>query len=370
MRMQLPGIANANTEITVHINKGFDLNVDHPVALVDCRVDLTAELIGQIPPSSIISVTGGEQTKSVGFLNAFVRQHDNLFKNMDALVIVGGGSLINLGNCLAHRLRQTTPHQKPFRLIIIPTTLLAMADAAYGSTGLLNDNDLKSAFSIKYDPDDIFLNQYFLEKLPTDEKKRGLSECLKHALLQHNPAAEDAPTVEECVNLLCADMIDDDLLFSCAMKTIRARAAIAKAVNAGNTLAAFLPSYGHLDAEPREAASDYRLSHGEAVLFGLALETSLSGLHDATDIIRDCIPATPLASKIRHINFDQATMRRSYSNNVRPRFRTQDQDRYRFIGLDQLGSFSHLDANTPIPLIECSFDDVYRASQTLLAALI
>jgi 3-dehydroquinate synthetase len=249
----------------------------------------------------------------------------------------------------------------------MPTTLLAMADAAYGSSGLLNDGDAKNAVSVKLDPDAIVIDKAHLATLPIAEKKRGLSECLKHAMLQQpDGGGGNAPSVEECLGLLRCPDPDDGLLLSCVLRTITARALIAAAVNAGNGPAASLSSYGHLDVEPREAASCYRLSHGDAVLLGLMIEMSLAGLTDMAAELRGTVPFTPLADTIDDIDFDHDTMREAYRRSARPRFRVGD-DRYRIIRLAHVGEFVRLGENTPVNFTEYSFRSIYDQAHRQLA---
>lgn len=59
------------------------------------------------------------------------------------ITVIGGGNLINQVNVIAYILQNELNRYIP--LTIIPTTFLAMADAAYGSVGMLNDG-LKKIF--------------------------------------------------------------------------------------------------------------------------------------------------------------------------------------------------------------------------------
>jgi 3-dehydroquinate synthetase len=367
----VPGIADHSRAIPVEVGNGIAPRLAGRSVVIAAQ-----EVLPRLPwltnrrEVTVIPVASAESTKSVAFRDACIAEHGVALAGMDSLIVVGGGTVLNLGTALAAKLRDLAKvvgarQTAAFSIAVVPTTLLAMADAAYGSSGLLNDGAAKNAIRIKLDPDAIVIDEAHLPTLPVAEKKRGLAECLKHAVLQEAEGGA-APSIDQCLSLLRAAEPDDHRLLSCVLQTIRARADIAAAVNAGNELAASLPSYGHLDVEPREAASSYRLAHGDAVLLGLIVELTLSGLAPAADRLRRVVPFTPLGAALDAIDFDCETMCRAYRQSARPRFRAGP-DRYRIIRLGAIGAFAEVGRDTPIEFLEFPFRTLYDEARRQLA---
>lgn len=84
---------------------------------------------------------------------------------------IGGGTLINTANALVPLLSmddarlhwQERPLITPDRVatknyIVVPTTILSVANVAYGSKGNLNAEGQKHAYKLYFDPTAIFLN--------------------------------------------------------------------------------------------------------------------------------------------------------------------------------------------------------------------
>ena len=377
----LPGIAQPTREIPIFLCK--DQNswphffYKRAIVLLDRAVSQT-EFHCQISESDItIIIDSSEHIKSVDFLNKLIVENQQSLGEIDALIVIGGGSILNLGTALASQLCKLSDsgisdnHSKQpnFHFILIPTNVLAMADVAYGSLGLLNKDSVKNALRILYDPDSIILDTRYLVDLPLTQKKQGIAECLKHALLQDSSNNANAPRLSDCLRLLSSYSPDVESIFLCIWKTINAKADIIRAINSGNNIAANLLSYGHVDAEPREAASNFQLAHGDAVLLGLAIELLLAGPSDALDKVRAVLPFTPLADIVNKISFDRKVMLEAYRHSAKPRFRA-DQDHYYVIRLPHVGYFSdiHLRA-TKIEMHKYNFDTLYEAADKILMDL-
>jgi len=98
---------------------------------------------------------------------------------MDPLIVVGGGLLLNVGAFVAERLAK--------RLVLFPTTVLSMAD---GSGGKVRLNKIafgrayKHYYKSFYEPDEIIIDSRFLDSLPRLQVRIGLVEIIKHGLFQ------------------------------------------------------------------------------------------------------------------------------------------------------------------------------------------
>ena len=152
--------------------------------------------------------------------------------------------------------------------INVPTTLLAMVDASTGGkTGcdLPEGKNLAGAF---HPPRLVVIDTDFLKTLPPDVLAAGRAEMIKHeAIGGIAPAAGGLPTPGEIARNL---MVKVGIVREDPFEKLGRR---------------LLLNCGHTVAHAIEKATDYRLSHGEAVSVGCVEEARLAvrlGLAPAT----------------------------------------------------------------------------------------
>ncbi|MDY5955239.1 MAG: 3-dehydroquinate synthase [Kiritimatiellia bacterium] len=215
-----------------------------------------------LPP---IPVPPGERAKE-GFelqrslLSAFA---DARLDRHNAVVAVGGGAAIDaigLAAALVHR---------GLRLIRVPTTSLAMADAAVGVKNGINWHGAKN-FIGTFAPPAAVLNDYaFLEHLPVERRKDALAEAFKVAIIKDRAFFErleaDAP------RLAAGDL---DALEPVIEQTARLHLRhIATGGDPFEMGSARPLDFGHWAAHKLETLTNHRLTHGQAVAIGVALDS-------------------------------------------------------------------------------------------------
>lgn len=96
----------------------------------------------------------------------------------DSIIVnLGGGCVCDLGGFVA------AGFQRGIRYVNIPTTLLAMADAAIGGKTAVNLQGIKNQVGFFYPPEAVCIEPGFLEMLPETEWMNGRFELLKCQLL-------------------------------------------------------------------------------------------------------------------------------------------------------------------------------------------
>ena len=93
------------------------------------------------------------------------------------LIGVGGGITTDITGYVA------ATYLRGISCILIPTTLLAMCDAAIGGKNGVNLNRYKNLVGTIREPHKILINTLFLKTLPTPEFKEGIAEMLKNFLI-------------------------------------------------------------------------------------------------------------------------------------------------------------------------------------------
>ncbi len=191
----------------------------------------------------------------------------------DLIVGVGGGAVTDLAGFAAATWLRGLP------VVLIPTTLLAMVDAAVGGKTGINTPAGKNLVGAFHPPAGVLADLDALTSLPAREYVSGLAEVIKAGfiadpvildLIEQDPAAAAIPggqhereLVERAVRMK-AEVVTGDLL--------EAEAGRRETLNYGHTL-------GHAI----ERAENYQLRHGEAVAVGLMFAASVGRLSGRLD---------------------------------------------------------------------------------------
>lgn len=229
---------------------------------------------------------GGEESKNdLGILEGLLGDiHRTGLCRQSYLIAIGGGALIDMAGfaaAVAHR---------GVRLIRLPTTTLAQADAAIGVKNSINMFGKKNFLGTFALPHAVINDLDTLDTLSDRDWRSGASEAVKVALLK------DAAFFEQLEHLSPALAQRDSLAGEIVWRRC-AQLHIDHIVNGGdpfeNRVARPL-DLGHWSAHRLESLSRFELRHGEAVAIGLAIDTAyahLAGLMDrkTADRIIDCL---------------------------------------------------------------------------------
>jgi 3-dehydroquinate synthase len=175
-------------------------------------------------------------------------------KRSDAIIAIGGGITTDLGGYIASTILRGVD------CYFIPTTLLAMVDAAFGGKTAVNTKHGKNLIGTFYDPKFIFLDCAFLKTLPQKEILNGLSEMIKYGIML------DSWLLDQ----LFKNPLDPKLIDHC----IKLKLKIVKKDQLDKGVRQVL-NFGHTIAHGLEKASQYKIPHGLAVFHGMKIECSL-----------------------------------------------------------------------------------------------
>jgi 3-dehydroquinate synthase len=177
----------------------------------------------------------------------------------DAIGVIGGGALSDLGGFLASTWMRGIPW------IVVPTTLLAMVDASIGGKTGVNLKAGKNLVGSIWQPSHIFIDPGFLETLPKTEWRSGMGEVVKYAGLIGGGFLRKIRTAQ-------SQSLDRNVIEAC----IRYKGTIVRKDERERNVRMYL-NLGHTFGHAIEAALHYKgLSHGEAVLIGLLAANRLA----------------------------------------------------------------------------------------------
>ncbi len=198
-----------------------------------------------------IVIKPGEQHKNLQTVQRIWKTLMKHHADRNALLInLGGGVITDLGGFAA------STYKRGIKFINIPTTLLAMVDAAIGGKTGIDFGGAKNQIGTFAEAEDVLVDPVFLSTLPRREILSGMAEMLKYGFIADDNLLE--------INL---ENFQDYILRAGEIKReVVAKdpkeAGLRKILNFGHTL-------GHA-IESHYMTTDCPLLHGEAVALGMA----------------------------------------------------------------------------------------------------
>lgn len=143
----------------------------------ECCLPKVAALLAQYDAVPI-TIAHGDQHKTLAALGDVwtALQHGGATRH-SLLINLGGGMITDLGGFAA------ATFKRGINFINIPTTLLAMVDAAVGGKTGINFGGLKNEIGAFADARFVIINTSFLDTLDAENLCSGYAEMLKHALI-------------------------------------------------------------------------------------------------------------------------------------------------------------------------------------------
>lgn len=241
--------------------------------VADREVEAVASRVGEglagagVEVAATILVPPGEAAKTVETAaELWTRFREAGLDRSDVVVGVGGGAALDTAGFAAATYMRGVP------LVSVPTTLLAMADAAVGGKVALDHADTKNLVGAFHHPRVVVADPSTLVGLPDRALRAGVAEVVKAAVLA-SPLALDAM---EGISL------DDPAGVTWAVEqAVRIKGAYVARDPEDRGLRHSL-NLGHTFAHAIESATDHRVLHGEAVAIGLVAAARLGSARGIT----------------------------------------------------------------------------------------
>jgi 3-dehydroquinate synthase len=237
----------------------------------------------------------GEETKTMASVLRAAERLASLGADRQTLLIaLGGGVIGDLTGFVASIYMRGIP------FVQMPTTLLAQVDSSIGGKTGVDDVSGKNMLGTFYQPKMVFIDTDFLKTLPDAIFRSGFAEVIKYGAIE-NPALLDGIEKAACEN----GLRDPSFLLTIVAESCRIKKGIVEMDEREGGLRRIL-NFGHTVGHALEAASGYRLSHGEAVTMGMMAAAGLSQkLHglpaEDRDRITTAIRAAGLPGSITEI---------------------------------------------------------------------
>src|SRR5258707_1838383 len=217
-------------------------------------------------------VPAGEQAKDIGVATAlWSRLAAHRVSRSDAIIGLGGGAVTDLAGFVA------ATWLRGVRVVLVPTTLLAVVDAAVGGKTAINIAEGKNLVGAFHTPAGVLADLAMLASLPAEEYASGMAEVIKAGfiadpvileLIEADPEGSARPggprereLIERAVRVKAA-VVTDDLREAGPREML---------------------NYGHTLGHAIERAEDYGIRHGDAVAIGMVFAAAAARLAGGFD---------------------------------------------------------------------------------------
>lgn len=179
-------------------------------------------------------------------------------KNLN-LVSIGGGVIQDLTGFVASSL------YRGVNWVFVPTTLLAQVDSCIGAKTSLNFKQFKNLIGTFYPPTKIYIYPEFLKTLTKADFYSGVGEMAKLHLLNG-----ETDTAEFISDLAKIDVIDNETILKRTQKCLQIKKSYIED-DEFDTGKRNMLNYGHCFGHAIESATDFAISHGQAVVVGMII---------------------------------------------------------------------------------------------------
>lgn len=244
----------------------------HPVALTQSAEALRETLLTSGFEAILAGVPDTEEAKRIevaAFCWQVLGQAD--FTRTDAIIGFGGGSTTDLAGFVA------ATWLRGVDVVHIPTTVLAMVDAAVGGKTAVNTAEGKNLVGVFHSPRAVIVDLDTLATLPRNEVLAGFGEIAKYGFIEDKKILElieeDVAVATDTTSAVFAELVERSI-------AIKARVVSSDFREAG--LREIL-NYGHTLGHAIEHNERYQWRHGAAIAVGMMFVAELARLAGRLD---------------------------------------------------------------------------------------
>lgn len=243
--------------------------------------------------AKIITIPAGEKSKTMQ--TAMTVAHKLLAAGVDrssCIIGLGGGVVTDLTGFVASTLMRGIP------FTLIPTSLLAMVDAALGGKTGVNLAEGKNLIGTFAQPQKIIIDPLVLKTLPQKEFENGLAESIKEGVigdpLLFRLLSEKTALVHKRHQKTLTEIIK---------RSVQVKATIVTQDENEKGVRMHL-NYGHTLGHAIERASNFKIPHGHGVSMGMCYANDCAvkkGLlsKKTADAIKQCLMAYNLPTEYK-----------------------------------------------------------------------
>ncbi len=212
-------------------------------------------------------VPDAEAAKSVEVLaGLWARLGQSGFTRSDLVVGIGGGATTDLAGFVA------ASWLRGVQVVQVPTSLLAVVDAAVGGKTGINTAEGKNLVGAFHPPVEVLCDPAWLQTQPRADYVSGLAEVIKCGFIA-DPAILDL--IEAAPERAVDPSLDPALALELITRAVRVKAEVVAADLTESSLREIL-NYGHTFGHAIEQVEHFTWRHGDAVAVGMVYVAELA----------------------------------------------------------------------------------------------
>jgi 3-dehydroquinate synthase len=217
---------------------------------------------------AVLDVPAGERSKSLHVAGGLLEELGRLgVRRHDVVLALGGGMVGDLAGFVA------SVYQRGTAVVQLPTSLLAMVDAAIGGKTAVNLTSGKNMAGTFHQPAAVVADTRALTTLPEREYRSGLAEVAKYGFSLDPAILDILESNTDAVAERSPELLEDLVARSAAIK-----AGVVAEDELDLTDRRAILNYGHTFGHALELDGRYETwLHGEAISVGLVFAASLAG---------------------------------------------------------------------------------------------
>ena len=226
------------------------------------------KFLQNLPSEKLIILDACEENKSIETL-CYLYENIMKFaprKNL-TIIAIGGGITQDVAGFVASTL------YRGVNWIFIPTTLLAQSDSCIGAKTSINFKHYKNLVGSFYPATEIHIFPEFLKTLKKEDLYSGIGEIAKLHLMDGEKS-----TNIFIKSLPLIDKLDNDALLHVIKKCLEIKKSYIEQ-DEFDTGKRNMLNFGHCFGHAIESASDFNISHGQAVVLGMILANKYALKH-------------------------------------------------------------------------------------------
>lgn len=192
------------------------------------------------------------------------------FTRSDLIISVGGGATTDVAGFIA------ATWLRGIGIIHVPTTLLAMVDAAVGGKTGINTTSGKNLVGSFHNPLSVWCDLEFLRSLPKPDLRAGFAEVVKCGFIAENRILEIVE--KEGKSVLNPQSTSLQNVIELAIKVKSEVVATDFRENQIGGLGREVLNYGHTLGHAIENVEEYKWRHGDAISVGMMFVAELSAI--------------------------------------------------------------------------------------------
>lgn len=332
---------NLGAQVQAAVSAATRVAVVAPESMAEAAEALLAGREGGV----VLLVPDGEAAKTPAVLVELWHQVAQAGLTRDDLVVgLGGGTTTDLAGFLAATWLRGVGH------VLVPTSLLAMVDAAVGGKTGINLPSGKNLVGAFHEPRGVFCDLDLLAGLPRPELVSGMAEVVKCGFISDEQiltlcgrpsaaldqaGAEQAELIERAISVKAATVAGD----------------LREATSSGSRVGREALNFGHTLGHAIEQVSGFTWRHGEAISVGMVFAAELSartlGLPaDQVGRLRDLLTGLGLPTSVEAMDWHD--LRTAMGRDKKTRGA-----RLRLVGLERFGAVGIIDGPDEELLTHC-----------------